>query len=496
MAFNPLSPTSLLGYANKKMLQKTSPVFNKPELPQIAPLNQRMSAIPQSTLQPAQQRMSVAPQAPTPQPTPQVQSPQTPQTPQFNPQQQLNSIRDQALAIQSQLRDRTASQTPEIAQGGDFQPQTPQVSPEAQRTLENAEKAYQQSLQLSPEELSTQADLDRLIESTKKAYTGTQDKAIPLEFITGQLASIENRAMNLAEPLEAKLARLQAKRQASQQASKFALERAQEKVDEQTEGPESTATFTNQKGETILYNAKTGETIANLGLSPSEGAETQVVEAGGKKILINTQTGETIRELGPTEGALTRASKATEDALGASGLKQTTINKIRGNISKADTVIENINDAIGMLNKNSLLNPVIGTAIGRGTVGRFLPGESAELRGAINTVKANIGFDRLQAMREESPTGGALGQVSEREIAFLQSVAGSLDQSQGADKLIENLNEIKQSFKTLKALSIAEAGGQVSITATDPASGETVGPVPANKQEIEELIINGYDVQF
>ena len=42
-------------------------------------------------------------------------------------------------------------------------------------------------------------------------------------------------------------------------------------------------------------------------------------------------------------------------------------------------------------------------------------------------------------MRDASPTGGALGQVSERELGFLQSVFGSLDQSQSAEELAYNI---------------------------------------------------------
>ena len=41
--------------------------------------------------------------------------------------------------------------------------------------------------------------------------------------------------------------------------------------------------------------------------------------------------------------------------------------------------------------------------------------------GMIATIKANIGFAELNDMRQASPTGGALGQVSNKEIDFLQS---------------------------------------------------------------------------
>lgn len=106
--------------------------------------------------------------------------------------------------------------------------------------VQEAEKAYQKSQQISPEELSTQEELDKLIadaerikQSGRLGLQSTSEQAIPMEFITGQQKSIENRLTNqlaglssMAEPLERKLARLQAARTSSLEASKFALERA------------------------------------------------------------------------------------------------------------------------------------------------------------------------------------------------------------------------------------------------------------------------------
>jgi hypothetical protein len=65
-----------------------------------------------------------------------------------------------------------------------------------------------------------------------------------------------------------------------------------------------------------------------------------------------------------------------------------------------------------------------------------------DLNQTITTIRANIGFDRLQKMREESPTGGALGQVTERELANLQAVLGSLDTAQSAEQLVANLTRL------------------------------------------------------
>ncbi len=64
----------------------------------------------------------------------------------------------------------------------------------------------------------------------------------------------------------------------------------------------------------------------------------------------------------------------------------------------------------------------------------------------LDTIKANAGFDRLQEMRDASPTGGALGQVSNLELGLLQSAIGSLEQSQGDEDLIYNLRRVQEIY--------------------------------------------------
>jgi len=83
-----------------------------------------------------------------------------------------------------------------------------------------------------------------------------------------------------------------------------------------------------------------------------------------------------------------------------------------------------------------------------GAVLSNLPGTAArDLKAKTDTVKANIGFDRLQQMRQESPTGGALGQVAVKELDFLQSVRGSLDNWQSPAELKKNLGLVRKSYE-------------------------------------------------
>ena len=79
-----------------------------------------------------------------------------------------------------------------------------------------------------------------------------------------------------------------------------------------------------------------------------------------------------------------------------------------------------------------------------------VPGTQAKgVQGMINTIRGNVGFDKLQAMRNASPTGGALGQVSELELNLLMSTIGSLDQAQSKGDILRVLNEIEYMYNII-----------------------------------------------
>ena len=58
-----------------------------------------------------------------------------------------------------------------------------------------------------------------------------------------------------------------------------------------------------------------------------------------------------------------------------------------------------------------------------------------------NTLLANAGFTELQEMRDNSPTGGALGQVAVQELSMLQAAQQNLLTSQSKEQYISNLND-------------------------------------------------------
>lgn len=89
-----------------------------------------------------------------------------------------------------------------------------------------------------------------------------------------------------------------------------------------------------------------------------------------------------------------------------------------------------------------------------GSMTQYVKGTpSSDLAITLRQVKASLGFASLQQMRDNSPTGGALGQVTERELELLQNAEAALDQAQSEDEFREALTylrEIKTEYAQLR----------------------------------------------
>jgi hypothetical protein len=68
----------------------------------------------------------------------------------------------------------------------------------------------------------------------------------------------------------------------------------------------------------------------------------------------------------------------------------------------------------------------------------------------FNTITAKGGFSELQAMRNASPTGGALGNVSNQEGKQLIDSFGALSRTQSGDDLRKSLATAKADLQNLK----------------------------------------------
>ena len=146
-----------------------------------------------------------------------------------------------------------------------------------------------------------------------------------------------------------------------------------------------------------------------------------------------------------------------------------------------------ITDIKGRLAKESGFNPFDNNTGLFGYAMSHVAGTDAhDTANAIDTIEASIGFDRLQKMRDDSPTGGALGQVSNIELALLRKSLGSLKQSSSREQFVKNLNSIETQYKKAVAAVEAQQREWYRMQGVDV-------PEPKNNS-VEPAVVGGYSI--
>lgn len=201
------------------------------------------------------------------------------------------------------------------------------------------------------------------------------------------------------------------------------------------------------------------QAIGNVGARPND-----LIRIGGAMVRGSAQggleaIGAATEEFGRIEDRDLTASRALQRAQ-SSGKGKGKANKIPPPVIENPTVTDNIDKLIPQLDEDiaswwpsnkagfvgSLLSNIAGT-------------EARDFESRLTTIKANIGFDKLQAMRDASPTGGALGQVSEMELRQLNASMGNLENSQSPEQLRENLMAVRaQYIRTIRAIEAQRQG--------------------------------------
>lgn len=283
----------------------------------------------------------------------------------------------------------------------------------------------------SEQEISARNALLNFDQSYRQGMNKIENKPIAMEFITGQQAALQRQAaierQGLAETYQA----LSEDRKA--------------KVD----------TLQNQWNlMSDLFN--TGVSVAGKQFEmdklqrEAQKLDTSIVNLdNGNTILVDNQTGQIIKNFG---GAGVGSGTTQDGVNGQSTYRQQTGQNI---LNYIDTALSQVKFGTAGFGSN-LLAKVGGSG-------------AKNLRSTLETLKGNIGFEALQAMREASKTGGALGQVAVQELTALQSILGSLDASQSRSQLIQNLNNIKMHYQN--ALGAINQANNPQQTSTDDPLG-------------------------
>lgn len=131
--------------------------------------------------------------------------------------------------------------------------------------------------------------------------------------------------------------------------------------------------------------------------------------------------------------------------------------------AKADIVLKTIGEA------RQMVGPY--TAGFGGAALSNLPGTAArDLSAKLDTLKANAGFAELQTMRDNSPTGGALGQVAVQELAMLQATVTSLEQAQTPQQLSQALDAYETFIRESKVRR--QQAYETTYGGAQPAAGD------------------------
>ena len=186
-----------------------------------------------------------------------------------------------------------------------------------------------------------------------------------------------------------------------------------------------------------LINSGTGDRIADLGVSKMPTLSIQKNDDGTFQ-LFNSLTG----SLG--EPVETAASAA---------IKQKKFYKTYSAIQELDATMGILGEAKGLREGQNAVGYVLSKSIA-GT-------DARELASKVDTIQANLAFDELEKMRKNSPTGGALGQVTEMELRLLKSAVSGLDPALGVGAFNDQVELIKQSYDRFKLALIGEGDYRV-----------------------------------
>lgn len=245
----------------------------------------------------------------------------------------------------------------------------------------------------------------------------------------------------------------------------------------------------NDKGETKYHKLQAGGQNPTGVMSSESG-----IQMGGGQAPTALQPSKGTKQIGSTvvDVATGRPISNVEEAI-AGKEKAEEVGKVQGKFvgafpkleaglqawdRQADLTTKIIDRSIQSIEKNGRYVAGVGAPLS------MLPEtEARKLRNDLETIKANIGFDKLQAMREASPTGGALGAVSDMENRLLQAVQGALDQSGDPKALSDNLANIKQMLGALRlekkqafATDVSRFGGAARPQGAPPGAGIPAPP--------------------
>lgn len=202
----------------------------------------------------------------------------------------------------------------------------------------------------------------------------------------------------------------------------------------------------------------------------------------GVEFLIDPTTGKRVMPIGAdvaNAGALAGAKTAASEQAKRDVAKPTQAIEAKAAL---DSTSSSLDRTIELAN-GIMSDPALGRITGiMGMIPNRPGGDAANAQARLNTLKSQIGFAVLQAMRDASKTGGALGAVSDAENKLLQNNIASLENVQDEAQLRQELQKIitwATGAKGRMADAYAQQYGNVTPQANPAGGSPTAGGRPS-----------------
>lgn len=243
----------------------------------------------------------------------------------------------------------------------------------------------------------------------------------------------------------------------------------------ETGDPQNTnvqSTFRGSNGNMFIVT-RNGD-VKDTGVAFNESLRT-VTRPDGSVVLVDDTRGgrsEPVEVVTPEEAVTGASNRKGAEQAASTAAQQSTQQQfdIPRQIKSADTQIRKIDSTLEEANR--ALGLVSGTSAG--PVGNFLKGfpgtDAFALQEAIKPIKAALSFDTLTEMRAASPSGGALGSISERELDLLGSAITSLNQAQSPGDVKRALTKVITHYDNWRSV-IERQRGSLEEQSQDSVAG-------------------------
>jgi hypothetical protein len=165
------------------------------------------------------------------------------------------------------------------------------------------------------------------------------------------------------------------------------------------------------------------------------------------------------REINQASGQAAGERANLEMGLKIKDWEKTNADERTERVDEMNTEIGALTSIIGQAENISGVAQDAGRQVGAGTTGFFSPLKfiggttAADLAGNLETIKSDAFVANITEMRQNSPTGGAVGNVSDKDLEMLQSLQTSFRQNLKPTTLRANLKK----YQKIRAKVVADA---------------------------------------